>query len=146
MLQPRIPFVSMPNLPDFSKLMNGLVRHDPYFPPIPTNLPSKIPKFKGKTGEDPSDHVTTFHIWCSSNSLNENSIHLRLFQRIFMGFTVKSYIKLPEETYKNFNHMILVFLNHFQLSIRYDVGIEILSGFLQDKAMHILDHIQEWCR
>jgi hypothetical protein len=28
--------------------------------PVPTKLPSDIPKFEGKTGEDPGDHVTTF--------------------------------------------------------------------------------------
>ena len=38
------------------------------------------------------------------------------------------------------------FLNHFQLPVRYDVGNELLSTFQQDKATHISDHIQEWCR
>jgi hypothetical protein len=42
--------------------------------------------------------------------------------------------------------MVLVFLNHFQLSVRYDVGIEILSNFSQDKSTHISNHIQEWYR
>jgi hypothetical protein len=42
--------------------------------------------------------------------------------------------------------MSLVFLNHFHLSVRYDAGIEILSTFHQDKATHILDHIQGWRR
>ena len=28
----------------------------------------------------------------------------------------------------------------------YNVGIELFSTFQQDKATHILDHIQEWCR
>jgi hypothetical protein len=42
--------------------------------------------------------------------------------------------------------MVLVFLNHFQLSVCYDASIEILSAFHQDKATHILDHIQEWHR
>jgi hypothetical protein len=42
--------------------------------------------------------------------------------------------------------MVLVFLNHFQLSVPYDAIIEILSAFLQDKTTHISDHIQEWHR
>jgi hypothetical protein len=42
--------------------------------------------------------------------------------------------------------MVLIFLNHFQLLVRYDVGIELLSALRQDKATHILDHIKEWCR
>jgi hypothetical protein len=77
--QPRIPFLAMLNLPDLSKLMNDPVIHDPTWPPVPTKLPSDIPKFEGKNGEDPGDHVTTFHLWCSSNSLNHDSIRLRLF-------------------------------------------------------------------
>jgi hypothetical protein len=59
---------------------------------------------------------------------------------------VKWYIELPGGMYKTFNQMVLVFLNHFQLSVRYDVGIELLSAFRQDKATHISDHIQEWRR
>jgi hypothetical protein len=48
--------------------------------------------------------------------------------------------------YKTFNYMVLVFLNHFQLTIHYDANIEILSAFRLDKATHISDHIQEWRR
>jgi hypothetical protein len=41
----------------------------------------------------------------------------------------------------------MVFLNHFQLSVRYDVGIELLANFEKKIVVHILDHIREWlCR
>ena len=40
----------------------------------------------------------------------------------------------------------MTFLNHFQLPVHYDVGTKLLSTIQQDKAMHILDHIQEWHR
>jgi hypothetical protein len=33
------------------------------------------------------------------------------------------------------------FLNHFQLPMRYNVGIELLTNFEQTKADHISDHI-----
>jgi hypothetical protein len=46
MSQPRLPFLATLNLPDLSKLMNDHVCHDPTWPPIPTKLPSDIPKFK----------------------------------------------------------------------------------------------------
>jgi hypothetical protein len=69
--------------------MKDPVRHDPSWPPVPTKLSSDILKFEGKSGEDPGDHVTTFHLWCSSNSLNEDPICLRLFQRTLMGVSVK---------------------------------------------------------
>jgi hypothetical protein len=48
MSQPRLPFLAMLNLPDLSKLMNDPVSHDPTWPPVPTKLPSDIPKFEGK--------------------------------------------------------------------------------------------------
>jgi hypothetical protein len=116
------------------------------WPPILTKLPSDILKFEGKIDEDPSDHVTPFHLWCSSNSLNDDSICLRPFQRTLMGVVVKWYIELPRGTYKSFNHMVLVFFNHFHSLIRYDADIELMLAIHQAKATHISDHIQEWCR
>jgi hypothetical protein len=122
------------------------MHHDPLWPFVPTNIPSDILKFKGNTGEDPSDHVTTFHIWCSFNYLNDNSICLRLFQHTLIGVSMKWYIELLGGTYRDFNQMVLVFINHFQLSVRYDDDMELFSALRQDKAMHISDHIQEWSR
>jgi hypothetical protein len=139
--QPQIPFFSMLNLPYLSKLMNDHVHHDPLWPPVPTKLPLDIPKFEGKTREDLGEHVTTFHLWCSSNSLNDDSICLSLFQCTLTWITVKWYIELPEGHTKNFNQMVLVFLNHLHFSVCYNVGIEIFSAFYQDKSLHILDHI-----
>jgi hypothetical protein len=124
--------------------MNDPVHHDSLWPPLPTKLPSNIPKFEGKTGEDSSDHVTTFNLWCLSNSLNDDSICLRLFPCTLMGVATKWYIDIRGGTYRNFNQIVLFFLNHFQFSVCYDVGIELLSAFRQDKATHISDHIQEW--
>jgi hypothetical protein len=62
MLQPHFPFLAMLNLLDLSNLMNETVSHDPTCSPFPTKLPSNNPKFEGKNGEDPGDHVTTFHL------------------------------------------------------------------------------------
>jgi hypothetical protein len=145
MSQPRLPFLAMLNLIDLSRLMNNPVHHDPTWPPIPTKLLSDILKFERKTGEDPGDHVTTFHLWCSSNSLNGDSISLILFQCTLTGVMEKWYIDLPGGTYGNFNQMVLVFLNHFQLSVHYDVDIELLSALHRDKSTQISDNIQEWC-
>jgi hypothetical protein len=110
--------------------MNDPVHQYPSWPPVPTNLPSNIPKFKGKIGEDPGDHITSFHLWCSSNSLNYDSIRLILFQRTLKRVAVKWYIEILGGMYKTFNQMVLVFLNHFQLLVRYDGDIEILSALL----------------
>jgi hypothetical protein len=146
MSQPRLPFLAMLNFLYLLRLMNALIRHDSTFPLIPTKLPSDIPKFEGKNSEDIGDHITTFHLWFSSNSPNNDSICLLLFQHTLMGVAVKWYIELPWGMYETFNKMVFVFLNHFQLSVHYDADIEILSSFNQDKATHISDHIQEWHR
>ena len=59
-VRPKLPFPETLNLPNLSKLMNGPVRHDPSWPPVPTKFPSDIPKIEGKVGEDPEAHATTF--------------------------------------------------------------------------------------
>jgi hypothetical protein len=74
--QPKLPFLATLHLPDLTRLLNDPICHDPRWPPMPTKLPSDIPKFEAKPNEDPGDHVTTFHLWCSSNSLKDDSIQL----------------------------------------------------------------------
>jgi hypothetical protein len=71
---------------------------------------------------------------------------VNIFQRTLIGVVEKWYIDLPRGMYETFNHMVLVFLIHFQYSVHYDVVIEILSAFHQEKSSHISDHIQEWHR
>ena len=57
---PSLCFLVTLILPDLSRLKNDPVAHDPAWPAVPTKLPSDIPKFEGKPGEDPSEHVTNF--------------------------------------------------------------------------------------
>jgi hypothetical protein len=91
--------------------------------------------------------VTTFHLWCSSNSLKDDSVQLRLFQRTLIRSAMKWYIKLDRSRYSSFDELAMDFLNHFQLPVRYDAGTEILSNFKQTTIDHIYDHIREWrCR
>jgi hypothetical protein len=146
MSQPHLPFLYMLNPLELSILINYPMHHDFLWPLIPTNLPSDILKFEGRIGEDPDDHVTTFHPWFSSNSINDDSIHLILFQCTLTGVVVKWYIEILGWAFKNFNLMVLVFVNHFQFLVRYDVVIEIMLTFHHDKTTHITDHIQEWHR
>jgi hypothetical protein len=108
---------------------------------MPTKLPLDIPKFEFKPNEYPGDHVTTFHLWCSSNSLRDDSIQLRLFQRTLIGSATKWYIELDRSRYSTFGELVMVFLNHFQLLVRYDADTELLANFEQTKADHIYDHI-----
>ena len=119
----------MLNLPDLSRLMNDPVSHDLAWPSVPSKLPLEIPKFEGKLEEDPSEHVTTLHLWCSSNSLHDNLIYLRIFQCTLTGPTTKWYIELPRGAFTLFDDLAMTFLNHFQPLVRYDVGTKILSTF-----------------
>ena len=64
---PMIPFLTTMNIPDLLRLTNDHVSHDPAWLAVPTKLPSNIPKFEGNLREDLSEHVTTFHLWCSLN-------------------------------------------------------------------------------
>ena len=96
---------------------------------VPRKLPLDIQKFEGKSGKDPREHVTTFHLWGSSNSLNHESIHLKPFQRTLTGPTMKSYIEILGGTYQTFNNLAMTFMNHFQLPVRYDVDTKLLLTF-----------------
>jgi hypothetical protein len=144
--QPKLPFLATLHLPDLTRLLNDPICHDPRWPPMPTKLPSDIPKFEAKPNEDPGDHVTTFHLWCSSNSLKDDSVQLRLFQRTLIGSAAKWYIELDRSRYSFFGELAMAFLNHFQLPVRYDAGTELLANFKQTPADHISDHIREWRR
>jgi hypothetical protein len=142
----QLPFLATLDLPDLSRLTNDPIYHSPVWPAIPAKLPSDIPKFDEKSGEDPNNHVMTFHLWCSSNSLMDDSIHLRLFQRTLTGFAVKWYIELPHASFHDFNSLAMSFLTHFQLPIQYEMGTELLTSLRQTAFVHISDHIHEWRR
>ena len=98
------------------------VSHESAWPAIANKIPSDIPKFEGKVGEDPSEHVTIFHLWFSSNSLHDDSIRLRLFQHTLTRPATKWYIELPRGEFILFDDLSMTFLNHFQLPMCYDVG------------------------
>jgi hypothetical protein len=59
---------------------------------------------------------------------------------------MKWYIKIENSKYAYFNDLTIFFLNHFQLSVRYDAETELLANIEQKKYDHISDHIQEWRR
>jgi hypothetical protein len=142
--QPKLPFLATLHFPNLTRLLNDPICHDPHWPPMPTKLPSDIPKFEAKPNEDFEDHVTTFHIWCSSNSLKDDYVQLRLFQHTLIGSSAKWYIELDLLRYSSFGELAMDFLNHFQLPMRYDTGTEMLTNFEQTTVDHISDHIREW--
>ena len=88
----------------------------------------------------------SFHLWCSSNSIVDDSIFLRLLQRTFTGSAAKWYIEQPHGTHATFTSLASTYLQFFQLLVRYDTGVEILLSCRQNTATHITDHIHEWRR
>ena len=92
-------------------------------------MPSDIPKFEGKAGECPQNHIMTFHLWCSSNSIVDDLIRLILFQFTLIGVAAKWYIELSQAKYPDFNSLAFMFLQYFQLLVRYDEGVEILLSY-----------------
>jgi hypothetical protein len=131
----QLPFLATLDLPDLSRILNDLIRHSPQWPAILSKLPSDIPKFDGKVGEDPKNHVMTFHLWCSSNSLMDDSIRLHLFQRTLTGSAAKWYIELPRGFFTNFKTLAMAFLTHYKLPICYETWTEILSSFKKTKPL-----------
>jgi hypothetical protein len=113
---------------------------------MPTKLPSDIPKFEGKAGDDPANHIMNFHLWCSSNSIMDDSIKLRLFQRTLTGPSAKWYVDEKSRSHVTFESLAKAFFTFFQLPIHHDNGLELLSNFKQTLATHITDHIHEWRR
>jgi len=99
----QLPFIATLDLPDLSRLTNDLINYLPFWPPMPNKLPSDISKFEGKPGEAPSNHVMTYHLWCASNSISDDSIRFRIFQHSLIGLAAKWYIELLRATFYNFS-------------------------------------------
>jgi hypothetical protein len=142
----QLPFLATLDLPDLSRLTNDPISHSSVWPVIPAKLPSDISKFDGNPGEDLNNHVMTFHLWCSSNSLMDDSVCLHLFQRTLTGSAAKWYIELPRASFHDFNSLAMSFLTHFQLPILYETGTELLTSLRQTNSVHISKHIHEWRR
>ena len=140
------PFLDTLDLPDLSRILNDPILHSPYWPVISAKLPSDITKFEGRVGEYMNNHVMTFHLLRTSNSLMDDSIRLRLFQWTLMGPEKKWYIALPWGFFSDFNTLTMDFLTHYQLLIWYKTWTKILSSFNQSSSTHISDHIHEWRR
>ena len=108
---------------------------------MPTNLPSDIPKFEEKPGEDPANHVMTFHLWCSSNNIMDACVLLRLFQCTLTNPLAKWYVDEKSGSHVTFESLAKAFLAFFQLLVLHDIGIELLSECKQTSATHFFNHI-----
>ena len=62
-----------------------------------------------------------------TKNIVDDSIRIRLFQCTLIGAASKCYIELPQAKYPYFNSLAFMFLQYFQLSIRYDEAEILLS-------------------
>jgi len=69
-----LPFLATLDIPNLYKLTNDPIYHNLLWPPIPHKISIDILKFEGKQGEDLGAHITTYHLWCFSNSMVDDSI------------------------------------------------------------------------
>ena len=98
-----LPFMAHLNLPDLSRLTNDPINHQPHWLRMPTEVASDVPKLERKVGEDPQNHIMSFHLWCSLNNIVENSFRMSLLQRALMSVASKWYIELSHASYPNFS-------------------------------------------
>jgi hypothetical protein len=143
---PQMPYLASLNILDLTKITNDPILHDLTWPAMPTKLPSDIPKFEGKTGDNLANHIMTFHLWFSSNNIMDESVRFRLFHHTLTGPSTKWYVEEKYGSHVTFESLDKEILTFFQLPIRQDNGLEILSEFKQTFTTHIDDHIHEWHR
>ena len=74
----QLPFLYMLDLPNLLRIKNDSILHNLLWLAIPHKIPLEIPKFDDKIGEDPSMHITTYHLWCVSNSMLDDSVKLHI--------------------------------------------------------------------
>jgi len=77
-------------------------------------LPLNISDFEWKPREDPSNDIRPFLMWCSLNSIIDDSIRCRIFQHIIIGVVAMLYIDLKGGSYYTFVDLASHFLNRFQ--------------------------------
>jgi hypothetical protein len=143
---PPMPYLEYLNIHYLTKLTNDPILHHATWPNMPTKFPSNIPKFEGKPGEDPANHVMTFHLWFSSNNIMDDSIRFSLFQITLTGSSAKWYVDEKSGSHVTFESLVKAFLSFFQLPVCHDTGLELLFEFKQTTAINITDHIHEWRR
>lgn len=128
---PLLPFMVGLSLLDFSHLINDSLLHNPTWLEMLTKLPLDIPKFEGNWREDPTNHVCSFHMWCSSNFIIKGSIHLLLFQRMLIGAIVKWYVDQPRATHSTLVTLSIAFLSYILLPLHYDTSTKLLNFFIK---------------
>jgi len=74
----------------------------------------------------------------------DDLIRLSLYQHTLTSVSTKWYIDELANTHRIFESIAKLFLTVFQLLVRQDVGIKILTSFCQTTSTDITDNIHEW--
>lgn len=122
--QTKSPLLETLNFLDLTRLTNDPINNHVGWWVILTKLPYDILTFDGKSREGYLVHVMTFYLWFSLNSLNDDSIHLRLFQCTLSGTMTKWYVEFPCATFNDFFTLAMVL--HFQFPICYETRTVLL--------------------
>lgn len=80
-------------------------------------------------------------MWCSSNSITEDSIRLRVFERTLTEAIAKWYVNQPRATHSAFATLAKYFLAYFQLPLHHDIGTELLTPFRQTSTTRLFNHV-----
>jgi len=128
----------------FYKLDNDLIYHNLHWPPLLHNIPVDILKFEGKQGDHLATDVTTYHLWCVSKSMVDDSAQHRLFPRTLIGNSSNWYIELPHKLANTFGALETEFLKDIKLPICYKTRENLFTILCQHTYTHISDHIHEW--
>jgi len=139
----RLLFLEMLKFIYILSLPNNSISYNTKWHLFPTKIPLNIPNFEGKSTKYTIDHMITFHVWCSKNFLPYYSIRMRIFQRTVFTISTEWYIELKGDLFKNFNYLAIIFLNHFQLHICYDVETEMVEVVNKHNAYNMFKYIQE---
>ena len=76
----------------------------------------------------------------------DNLVKLHLFPCTLTWNSAKWFIELPTSSFHDFGSLTMAFLTHFQLPIRYETRMYLLTSLRQNTATYISDHIHEWQR
>lgn len=85
-----------------------------------------------------------YYLRCSLNSLNDDSIHLGIFQWNVIVLWAKWYVELPKDSFNNFNGLITTFITNFELLVYYETDTNLLTSPKKFVSSHISNHIHEW--
>jgi hypothetical protein len=103
------PFLATLDLPDLSWLKMTLFPMTHHGHLCHPSYPQTFLSLTENPGEDPSTHIMTYHLWCSSNSLMDDSVRLHLFQRSLTKAATKWYIELKGGSFRSFNDLAWCF-------------------------------------